>query len=98
MSGEQNKRKKWYELKRKVINAGVAVGLFLGAALITYALTTYFTTGEFILTPTPEHFFEIKVSGGDQPGEIGPGDSFSTNPIIENYATEECAIIRVKVW
>ena len=69
--------------------AGIALGLFLGGALVTYALTQYFTTGEFIYTPTPDHYFEIVVSGGEQPGSIGPGKSFTTQPTIENYATEE---------
>lgn len=87
--GRKNKRKKWYELKKKFLSAGVALGLFLGGALVTYALTSFFTKGEITLNPTPTHIFEIKMDAGDQPGEIGPGDSFSTNPIIENDATEE---------
>lgn len=77
------KRKKWYELK-KFAKAGIALGLFLGGALVTFALTAYFTTGELILNPTPTHIFEIKMDGGEQPGSIGPGKSFTTNPTIEN--------------
>lgn len=67
----------------------MAVGLFLGAALVTYALTSFFTRAEVVLFPEKKSFFEIVVSGGDQPGEIGPGDSFSTSPVVYNDATEE---------
>lgn len=67
----------------------MAVGLFLGAALVTYALTSFFTRAEVVLFPEKKSFFEIVVSGGDQPGEIGPGDSFSTSPTVYNNATEE---------
>lgn len=74
---------------KNIAKAGMALGLFLGAALVTYALTSFFTKKDFFLTPQKKPIFEIVVSGGNQPGEIGPGDSFSTNPIIENYATED---------
>ena len=74
---------------KNIAKAGMALGLFLGAALITYALTSFFTKEDFFLTPQKKPIFEIKVSGGDQPGFIGPGDSFSTSPTVYNNATEE---------
>lgn len=67
----------------------MAVGLFLGAALITYALTSFFTKKEIFLAPQKKPIFEIEVSAGNQPGEIGPGDSFPTSPTVYNDATEE---------
>lgn len=67
----------------------MALGLFLGAALVTYALTSFFTKKDFFLTPQKKPIFEIVVSGGEQPGSIGPGDSFPTSPTVYNDATEE---------
>lgn len=74
---------------KNIAKAGMAVGLFLGATLITYALTSFFTKKDFFLTPQKKPIFEIVVSGGEQPGEIGPGDSFPTSPTVYNDATEE---------
>lgn len=74
---------------KNIAKAGIALGLFLGAALVTYALTSFFTKKDFFLTPQKKPIFEIVVSGGEQPGEIGPGDSFSTSPTVYNDATEE---------
>ena len=74
---------------KNIAKAGMALGLFLGAALVTYALTSFFTKKEIFLTPQKKPIFEIVVTGGDQPGEIGPGDSFSTSPTVYNDATEE---------
>lgn len=74
---------------KNIAKAGMAVGLFLGATLITYALTSFFTKKDFFLTPQKKPIFEIVVSGGEQPGEISPGDSFPTSPTVYNDATEE---------
>lgn len=74
---------------KNIAKAGMALGLFLGAVLVTYALTSFFTKKDFFLTPQKKPIFEIVVSGGDQPGEIGPGDSFPTSPTVYNDATEE---------
>lgn len=74
---------------KNIAKAGMALGLFLGAALVTYALTSFFTKKDFFLTPQKKPIFEIVVSGGEQPGEIGPGDSFPTSPTVYNDATEE---------
>ena len=74
---------------KNIAKAGMALGLFLGAALVTYALTSFFTKKEIFLAPQKKPIFEIEVSGGNQPGEIGPGDSFPTSPTVYNDATEE---------
>lgn len=67
----------------------MAVGLFLGAALVTYALTSFFTRAEVVLSPEKKSFFEIEVRDCGTPGLIGPGESFETSPTVYNNATEE---------
>lgn len=67
----------------------MAVGLFLGAALVTYALTSFFTRAEVVLFPEKKSFFEIEVRDCGTPGLIGPGESFETSPTVYNNATEE---------
>lgn len=76
-------------MKNKALKVGSIIGAFLGGTIIAYAITSYFTTGELRLEPTPKHYFEININDENTPGEIGPGDSFSTSPVVHNDATEE---------
>ena len=75
-------------MKKKAINAGMIVGLFLGAALVAYAVTNLFFTQNERSTFKKKTIFQFVLSTGEMSGEIGPGDSFSTSPVVYNNATD----------
>lgn len=67
----------------------MALGLFLGGALVAYAAAVLFYKAEVVLSPEKKSFFEIEVRDCGTPGLIGPGESFETSPTVYNNATEE---------
>lgn len=71
------------------MNVGIGIELFLGGAIIAYALKVLFTISMFSVISTPEQYFEIKVDGEEQPGSVGPGKFFDISPTVYNHATEE---------
>ena len=75
-------------LNNKVTKAGIAVGIFLGVAIVAYAITNLFVSKSVTTSFTKKQVFQYDFNTGLNGGEIGPGDSFSTNPTIYNDATE----------
>lgn len=72
----------------KVTKAGIAVGIFLGVATVAYAITNLFVSKSVTTSFTKKQIFQFDFNTGLNGGEIGPGDSFSVNPVIYNDATE----------
>ena len=83
-------------MNNKVATAGMAVGIFLGAAIVAYASTNLFSMKSYTTSFTPKQIFQFDFNTGLNGGEVGPGDSFSVNPVIYNDATEDMFVfIRV---
>ena len=76
-------------MNNKVAKAGMAVGIFLGAAIVAYASTNLFSMKSYTTSFTPKQIFQFDFNTGLNGGEVGPGDSFSVNPVISNDATED---------
>ena len=72
----------------KVTKAGIAVGVFLGVAIVAYALTNLFFMKSVSISFTKKQIFQFNLTTGLNSAEVGPGDSFSVNPVIYNDATE----------
>ena len=73
----------------KVIKAGIAVGIFLGVAIVAYAITNLFFMKSYTTSFTPKQIFQFDFNTGLNGGVVGPGDFFSVNPVIYNDATED---------
>ena len=76
-------------MNKIVAKAGMAVGIFLGLAFVAYAITNLFFSKSVTTSFTPKEIFQFDFNIGLSSGEIGPGDSFSVNPVIYNDATED---------
>lgn len=76
-------------MNKIVAKAGMAVGIFLGVAIVAYAITNLFFSKSVTTSFTPKEIFQFDFNIGLSSGEIGPGDSFSVNPVIYNDATED---------
>ena len=72
-----------------VAKTGMAVGIFLGVAIVAYAITNLFSMKSYTSSFTPKQIFQFDFNTGLNGGEIGPGDSFSVSPVIYNDATED---------
>ena len=83
-------------MNKKAAKAGIACGIFFGAAIVAYAITNLFVTKSEKSNFTKKQMFQIELDTGLNSGEIGPGDSFPANPVICNDATEDMFVfIRV---
>ena len=83
-------------MNNKVAKAGMAVGIFLGVAIVTYAIMNLFVSKSVTTSFTKKQIFRVDFNTGLNGGEVGPGDSFSVNPVIYNDATEDMFVfIRV---
>ena len=67
----------------------MAVGILFGSALVAYAITSLLFTQSQTSSFQKKTIFRFNLSTGLTSGEIGPGDSFSTSPLIYNDATED---------
>lgn len=67
----------------------MAVGILFGSALVAYAITSLLFTQSQTSSFQKKTIFRFNLSTGLTSGEIGPGDSFSTRPTIDNDATED---------
>lgn len=76
-------------MNKIVAKVGMAVGIFLGAAIVSYAITNLFSMKSYTSSFTPKQIFQFDFNTGLNGGEVGPGDSFSVNPFIYNDATED---------
>ena len=74
---------------KRIAKAGMAVGILFGSALVAYAITSLLFTQSQTSSFQKKTIFRFNLSTGLTSGEIGPGDSFSTSPTIENDATED---------
>ena len=83
-------------MNKKAAKAGIACGIFLGAAIVAYAITNLFVTKSEKSNFTKKQIFQFDLNTGLNSGEVGPGDSFPANPVIYNDATEDMFVfIRV---
>ena len=76
-------------MNKVVAKLGMAVGIFLGVAIVAYAITNLFSMKSYTSSFTPKQIFQFDFNTGLNGGEIGPGDSFSVSPVIYNDATED---------
>ena len=74
---------------KRIAKAGMAVGILFGSALVAYAITSLLFTQSQTSSFQKKTIFRFNLSTGLTSGEIGPGDSFSTSPTIDNDATED---------
>ena len=74
-------------MNKKAAKAGIACGIFLGAAIVAYAITNLFVTKSEKSNFTKKQIFQFDLNTGLNSGEVGPGDSFPANPVIYNDAT-----------
>ena len=72
-----------------VAKTGMAVGIFLGVAIVAYAITNLFSMKSYTSSFTPKQIFQFDFNTGLNGGEIGPGDSFSVSPVIYIDATDD---------
>ena len=74
----------------------MAVGIFLGVAIVTYAIMNLFVSKSVTTSFTKKQIFRFDFNTGLNGGVVGPGDFFSVNPVIYNDATEDMFVfIRV---
>ena len=76
-------------MNNKVAKAGMAVGIFLGVAIVTYAIMNLFVSKSVTTSFTKKQIFRFDFNTGLNGGEVGLGDSFSVNSFIYNDATED---------
>ena len=67
----------------------MAVGIFLGVAIVTYAIMNLFVSKSITTSFTKKQIFRFDFNTGLNGGEVGLGDSFSVNSFIYNDATED---------
>ena len=67
----------------------MTVGIFLGVAIVTYAIMNLFVSKSVTTSFTKKQIFQFDFNTGLNGGAIGPGDSFSVDPFIYNDATED---------
>lgn len=81
----------WSEktLRQKAASIGIILGIFLGTALIAYAISSYVTHGSFSVNNPKKHIFTIDLTGQVTAEALGPGDTQSIAPKIENTGTEK---------
>ncbi len=81
----------WNEktIRQKAAAIGIIVGLFFGCALIAYAISSYVTHGSFSVNNPKKHIFTMDLTGQVEAEALGPGDSQSIAPKIENTGTEK---------
>ena len=79
---------------KRIAKAGMAVGILFGSALVAYAITSLLFTQSQTSSFQKKTIFRFNLSTGLTSGEIGPGDSFSTSPTIDNDATEDMYVFR----
>ena len=76
----------------------MAVGILFGSALVAYAITSLLFTQSQTSSFQKKTIFQFNLSTGLTSAEIGPGDSFSTSPLIYNDATKDMYVfIRVEM-
>ena len=74
----------------------MAVGIFLGVAIVTYAIMNLFVSKSVTTSFTKKQIFRFDFNTGLNGGEVGLGDSFSVDSFIYNDATEDMFVfIRV---
>ena len=89
-SNKSAKRLKWSEktARQKAIVLGSIIGCFLGAGLIAYASSTFFTHDSFVIDNTKGTVFSIDLSGSVAGIEVVPGTEQSVAPSIHNTGTD----------
>ena len=76
-------------MNKKLAKVGMAVGIFLGAVVVAYAITNLFFIKSYTTSFTKKQIFQFNLNTGLNSAEVGPGDSFPVNPVIYNDATED---------
>ncbi len=68
---------------------GLTAGIVCGSFIIAYGVVSLFYTQAVRSDFRKKQIFEFDLNADMQPLEIGPGDSFMVEPVIDNTATEE---------
>ena len=76
-------------MNKKLAKVGMAVGIFLGAVVVAYAITNLFFMKSYTTSFTKKQIFQFNLNTGLNSAEVGPGDFFPVNPVIYNDATED---------
>ncbi len=76
-------------MKKRIITSGLWIGIFIATVIVAYAITSLFFTKSQTSEFSKKQIFQFDLDTGLGGGEVGPGDSFSVNPVIFNDATEE---------
>ena len=61
----------------------------MATVIVTYAVTNLFFTKSQTSDFSKKQIFQFDLDTGLKGGVVGPGDSFSVNPVIYNDATED---------
>lgn len=85
-------------MKKKVVKIAVVFGLFLGATMVVYAITSLFFTSSETSKLSKKTKFKFDLTTDMTETDVGPGDSFDVKPVINSDATEEMyAFIQVNM-
>ena len=77
------------KLNKRAVKYGTAIGLFLGAAILAFAISSYFSSKNFEIDNTIGHVFSVNLTGQVAGTEITPGSEQTVNPVMTNTGTEE---------
>ncbi len=69
-------------MNKKAVGTGVACGIFLGATIIAYAITSLFFTKSETSKLSKKTVFQFDLSTDMAATKVGPGDSFDVKPVI----------------
>lgn len=76
-------------MKKVLKRTGVLAACFAVTVVITYAITNLFFSQTRTTELSKKIIFQFDLDIRTCSGEVGPGDSFSVNPVIFNDATKE---------
>lgn len=74
---------------QKAASIGLILGIFLGCAILAYAVSSYFTSGSFSIPNTRGSAFTIDLSGSVPGIAAVPGSEQSVSTSITNTGTEK---------
>lgn len=82
---------------KKLSRLGLVFAVLCCTVVVAYAISRLFYSKSVTSNFSKKQIFEFELSTSTMQAELGPGDSVSVNPIIENSATEKMLVfIEVK--
>lgn len=87
---KEKKKIPWSEktVRQKAASVGIVTGCFLGAGVLAYAASTYYSHKSFTIDNTKGAMFSMDLSGSVEAVEVVPGTEQTVSPCIENKGTE----------